>query len=179
MQATHLVNVNEMEPNDLCDYLELKSYSGIQRSLETVSHYMEDLSKGAEDAEKIQLVSLLYQRLKDEVEQLMRNDTIIIFPLIRNQQGKAPGSGRKLPEDMIRGMHKKIMQLLERIRQQANNYINKPNWSNAFRVCFNELYDLEQQLQQVIYIKENTLLPKVEKQHETTMDTAVKHDDSL
>jgi iron-sulfur cluster repair protein YtfE (RIC family) len=177
MQAAHLVNINELEPADLCNYLEHKSYSGIQQSLQTISHYIEDLLQQPDGAEQVHLCSLLFAKLKDEVEQLMRNDTLIIFPLIRNDKGTKPCTARKLPVELIRTMNQKIMQLLERIRHQSNNYISKSTWGNALRICNNELYQLEQQLQQVIYIKENSLLPKVEKLFNQDCKGGCKHKD--
>ncbi|MES2774803.1 MAG: hypothetical protein V4722_11500 [Bacteroidota bacterium] len=177
MQASHLVNVTELEPADLCNYLEHKCYTGLGQSLQTITHYIEDLSAEPEGAEQVHLCSLLFQKLKDETGQLIRNDTLIIFPLIRNDKGTKPCTARKLPVELIRSMHQKIMQLLERIRHQNNNYISKPTWSNTLRICTNELFQLEQQLQQVIYMKENTLLPKVEKLFNQECGGGCKHKD--
>jgi len=178
MQAAHLVNVNDLDPIDLCNYLEHKCYSGIAQSIKTITHYIDDLSTMPEGVEQIQLCSLLFGKLKDEAEQLMRNDKLIIFPLIRNDKGTKPCTGRKLPVTLIRAMNQKIMLLLEKIRHHSNNYISKPSWGNTFKICNNELYQLEQQVQQVIYIKENTLLPKVEKLFNQDCAGGCSHDDN-
>ncbi len=177
MQAAHLVNMNDLEPADLCNYLEHKSYTGIQQSLQTISHYMEDLLQQPDGVEQVQLCSLLFAKLKDEADQLMRNDTLIIFPLIRNDKGTKPCTARRLPVALIRTMDQKIMQLLERVRHQSNNYISKPSWGTALRICNNELYQLEQKLQQIIYLKENSLLPKVEKLFNQDCKGGCKHKD--
>jgi hypothetical protein len=47
------------------------------------------------------------------------------------------------------------------LRKLLNNYIQQPEWSNQFKICFNEIFSLEQTIQQVLYIKENFLWTKV------------------
>jgi hypothetical protein len=42
-----------------------------------------------------------------------------------------------------------------------NNYIAKPEWTQDFRVICDELHEMDQQVMQAIYLKENVLLPKV------------------
>jgi len=55
------------------------------------------------------------------------------------------------------------MYLLDKMRQMANGYIAKPGWTSHFRLLCDELHNLDQQVLQTIYLKENVLLPKVEK----------------
>jgi iron-sulfur cluster repair protein YtfE (RIC family) len=159
MPDVHLVDVNSLAPADLCNYLEHKYYNNIRQSIQTVQHYVNDLENSSEG--KADLLILLFIRLKDETQQMIRNDELIIFPLIRNDKGVRPCPARKLPIEMMRQMHQKIMQVLEKIRQLVNNYIVLSNWDAAFKICCNELYSLEQLLQQAIYIKENVLLHKI------------------
>lgn len=163
MLESHLVEINELSPGKLCSYIDYKHYQQIKRLLDTISDYMEDWTAEAADAEKVQVLSILYYRLKDEIEQLIRNDTLIIFPLIRNDQQVEASKSRKLPVDMIHNKNKKIMYLLDKLRHLANNYIAKPSWTHQFRLLCDELHHLDQQVLQTIYLKENVLLPKVEK----------------
>jgi iron-sulfur cluster repair protein YtfE (RIC family) len=124
---------------------------------------MEEWTDESSDHEKVELMSILYYRMKDEIEQLIRNDTLIIFPLIRNDQQVTPCQGRKLPLEMIHSKNKKIIFMLDKMRAMANNYIAKPDWTSGFRMLCDELHNLEQQVMQAIYLKENVLLPAVEK----------------
>ena len=49
------------------------------------------------------------------------------------------------------------------LRKLLNNYVQQPDWSNAFKICFNELYLLEQSLQHVLYLKRKLLWTQVNK----------------
>lgn len=163
MLESHLVEINELPPGKLCNYIDNKFYQPIRRQLDTIRDYIEEWTSEPGEQEKVELVSILFYRLKDEIEQLIRNDTLIIFPLIRNDQQVAPCQGRKLPTEMIHNKNKKIMYLLDKMRAMANGYIAKPGWTQHYRILCDEMHHLEQQVQQTIYLKENVLLPKVEK----------------
>lgn len=163
MLESHLVEINELSPGKLCNYIDNKYYQPIKRLLDTITDYMEEWTAEASDAEKVEVLSILFYRLKDEIEQLIRNDTLIIFPLIRNDQEVEATKSRKLPADMIHNKNKKIMYLLDKLRHLANDYIAKPAWTQQFRLLCDELHNLDQQVLQTIYLKENVLVPKVEK----------------
>ena len=163
MLETHLADINEMEPGKLCTYLDNNHYQPIRRLLESLADFFGEGAEGGEEGEKVQLLSVLFLRLKNEIEQLMRNDTLIIFPLIRNDHGVNACAGRKLPLEMIHSKNKKIIYLLEKVKHMSNDYIAKPSWTPHFRVLCDELHSLDQQVMQAIYLKENVLLPKVEK----------------
>lgn len=161
MPDVHLVDVNMLVPADLCNYLEHKFYNGIRQLLQTVHHYINGLNNDGESLAQADLLGLLFMRLQDETQQMIRNDELIIFPLIRNDKGLRPCPARKLPIEMMRQMDQKIMQVLEKIRLLSHNYIVQPGWNASFKICCNEMFNLEQQLQQAIYIKENVLLHKI------------------
>jgi iron-sulfur cluster repair protein YtfE (RIC family) len=176
MLESHLVEVNELPPGKLCNYIDNKYYQPIKRLLDILTDYMEEWTGEAESTEKVELMSILFYRLKDEVEQLIRNDILIIFPLIRNDNDVLPCKGRKLPMDMIHSKNKKIMYLLDKMRQMANGYIAKPGWTSHFRLLCDELHNLDQQVLQTIYLKENVLLPKVEKLFNQPCGDNLKHE---
>jgi iron-sulfur cluster repair protein YtfE (RIC family) len=129
--------------------------------MDSIRKYMQDLQNDTDEAEKVELITVLYYRISDEVNQMIRNDRMVIFPLICNEGSKSC-KGRKLPMEMIKKMHKKILNLFERLRHMLNSYLAQPDWSQDFKLICEELHALEQQVLQVIYLKENVLLPKVE-----------------
>lgn len=165
MLASHLVEVNELSPALLVNYIETKHYLPIKQSLDVLSQYAEELQNQPEDAGMFELCGLLFYKLKGEVEQMMRNDELIIFPKIRREEeeGAETEGPRHLPVEMIQTKHRKILSLMDRMRQIANNYIAKPMWSHRVRLFFEEMFGLEQIVQQAIYLKENVLLRKMNK----------------
>jgi iron-sulfur cluster repair protein YtfE (RIC family) len=161
MSSPHLVEVNELSPEKLCNYIDKKHYTPAIQIIEGISKAITDLQVIEDSNGQIELIAVLFYRIKDEVMQLIRNDRLIIFPLIRNDGGVTPCKGRKLPLEMIHNMNKKIIHLLDRLRHMLNNYIAKPEWTQDFRVICDELHEMDQQVMQAIYLKENVLLPKV------------------
>jgi iron-sulfur cluster repair protein YtfE (RIC family) len=127
-----------------------------------MEEYLHEVEEEQSTSGKEDLVMLLFYKLKDELEQMLRNDTIIVFPLIRHEIGQAYHANMPLPTAMIHQMHKKILKLLDKLRTQVNSYLVKPEWSESFRLFCDELFTLDQQVQQAIYIKENVLLKKVQ-----------------
>ena len=137
MHNVHLVDVNHLTPFELCNFLEQKSYNSIKQMLKTIEYYSNQLEAEPESIDHSEFMRLLALHLKDELNQMMRNDQIIIFPIIRNDKGLKPCTARKLPVDMMQKMHAKILHILEKIRAASNNYILKPNWGNNEKIFIN------------------------------------------
>ncbi|HMP91568.1 MAG TPA: hypothetical protein PKD90_01765 [Phnomibacter sp.] len=162
MLASHLVEVNELSAPMLCDYIETKHYNPIQNSLRTLHPYAQGLPALEANNSQQELILLLFTRLKQELEQMMRTDQSIVFKHVKAQCNTQGNSTLQLPVALIQKTHKRIMQLLERIRQSANNYLAKPDWSQHTRMFYEELFSLEQMVQQAIYLKENVLMRKAQ-----------------
>ena len=163
MYATQYIDPSKLTAPDLCDFLEKAFYAEIRQLIDNIQQRVDEIPAEGEDC-NIDLFALLFLKLKDEVMQMIRNDKLIIFPLIRNIGDEKQCHARRLPLEMIQGMHQKIMQLLEKIRQQANNYLPKKVWQPAFAACCAEMFKLEQEIHRAIYTKENELLKRVSDQ---------------
>jgi iron-sulfur cluster repair protein YtfE (RIC family) len=163
MLASHLVEVNELSPPQLCHYIEQKHYLPIRQSLATLREYAEKLQHSDIEPEKLGLAAMLFVRLMEEMEQVIRNDLMILFPLVLQEVTGVRNSSIHIPLQMIREKNKKILNLLERLRALANNFILKPEWDTDTRMFFEELFTLDQMISQAIYLKENVLLPKLAK----------------
>ena len=161
MPISPFTEVSHLNPPELCDHLEQTFYADIRQLIQTIQHNLQQLTLDSLTIERVELFSLLFLKLQEEVMQMMRNDEIIIFPLIRNAKNVSPCPARKLPIDMIQHTHQRIMLLLEKIRQQANNYLPKSGWEPAYIICCSKMFTLEQVLHRAIYTKENELLQKV------------------
>lgn len=161
MVAPHLVEINELPVHKLCNFIDTKHYHAIIQAFSNVEENLDDLQNTSEDADKVEMVAVLFYRIKDEVQQLIRNDRLIIFPLVKKMVENAATAQGKVPVDMVHSMNKKILTLLDRMRHILNDFIARPDWSQGFRIFCDELHNLEQHVLQAIYLKENVLLPKV------------------
>jgi len=176
MYATQYIDPAKLTAPELCDFLEKAFYAEIKQLTDSIQLRVDQIPAESEEC-NIDLFALLFMKLKDELMQMMRNDKLIIFPLIRTLEEDGQCSSRRLPLEMIQGMHQKIMQLLEKIRQQANNYLPKKGWQPAFTDCCAEMFKLEQEIHKAIYTKENELLKKVSSQFNRTCNGNCNHHD--
>lgn len=161
MIASHLVEVNELSATQLCQYIEDKHYVPITQSLESIMKKASGYENQVSEAEQQGVVLLLFTRLKEEVEQVLRNDTLLVFPLIAQREAAGNLLHSRLPMEMIREKNHKIIQLLDKLKTLANHYILKDDWDTGTRLFFEELFGLNQMITQAIYLKENVLLPKI------------------
>jgi iron-sulfur cluster repair protein YtfE (RIC family) len=161
MLASHLVEVNELSLPQLCHYIEQKHYLPLRQSLATLKDHAEKVKDAEIITEKLALAAMLFEKLMEEMEQVMRNDMMILFPLIMQHRDHATPANTHFPVQMIHEKNKKILNLLERLRSLANNFILKPEWDTETRLFFEELFTLDQMVSQAIYIKENVLMPRL------------------
>lgn len=163
MLAPHLVEIKDLPISKLCTYIDNKHYQPIAQAFHNIEESLNELQNSSDDAGKVEMVAVLYYRIKDELQQLVRNDKLIVFPVVKRMSEEAGESTGKVPVQMVHSMNKKIMTLLDRTRHILNDYIAKPDWSQGFRIFCDELHNLEQHALQAIYLKENVLLPRVVK----------------
>ncbi|HND45376.1 MAG TPA: hypothetical protein PLC61_03110, partial [Chitinophagales bacterium] len=83
-----LVNViryEEFELGDLCIYIEDKFYNPINSSLILIKDYLTKSNLYEKDNDNAHgIVRVLTDRLADEIHKLFKNDTLILFPKIKN-----------------------------------------------------------------------------------------------
>ncbi len=164
MHNLHIINYNDFSAEELCNYLEERHYTQVLADLETTQNYIEFLlADSDENSELTGLINTLFHKLREEVQQLFVKDHILLYPHVKQNPGKyislAP----------INTIHQRIMSILQKLRGLMNNYVQQPNWSNQFKICCNELYAIEQNIQHILYIKENFLWTKIKS--DTTPDS--------
>jgi iron-sulfur cluster repair protein YtfE (RIC family) len=155
MHNLHIINYNDLETEELCHYLEERHYVQILKDFETTEKYLQQLNSGDEDPEITDLLNALFSRLNLEVIQLFTKDRILLFPHVKYHAEK------EISLDPINQVHQRVMDLLQKLRGLMNNYVQKPRWSTQYKICCNELYALEQNIQHILYIKENFLWTKI------------------
>lgn len=154
MQNIHAINYTDFSPNELCTYLEERYYTQIINDFENTKKYLKDLLQD-EYSQNIDLVNSLFYKLEGETTKLFARDRILLFPHITNP---TPAGICLKPMTEI---HQRIIDLLQKIRGFMNNYVPQPLWSTNMKICCNELYVLEQEIQYVLYIKENFLWTRI------------------
>ena len=171
----YVVNFHEIEAYILCDYIEDKLHASLRLQAALIQKYLrQDLYCVCNCTTQFSLIQVLFQRLEEEMEQVFRKESIVLFPLIREQ---VEGNGlKKINEnafEILKESHNKMIQIAQKLRQLTNNYFVKSGWNAPAKLCVNELFDFEQALQRWIHLEEGVLFPKLdsdflqEKPHQT------------
>ncbi|WP_212001011.1 hypothetical protein [Chitinophaga sp. HK235] len=164
MHPYAIINFHELTPAALCDVITSKFHQPIEHTAEEIMAWFnlerqDDPSAPA----TADLQQLLFTKMQTEFTQLMRKETSIIFPVIRNAaiHNKGQKSLQPAVYDSIQQSFQKIILLLQKLRQVTGNYLLQGHWSAAYKICISDMYSLEQLLQQWIYVEQNILYPAV------------------
>lgn len=154
MQTLQKLNYSEFSASELCHYLEERQYPKILSDLEVIHNNFNQFKiHSIEEVEE--LAAIVFNKLHFEVKQLFIKDSILIFPTLMKYEklliSLAP----------INAIHQRIIHIFHQLRRLMNNFIPLPNWSIQLKICCNELADVEQSLQNILYIKENFLWTKI------------------
>lgn len=107
------------------------------------------------------------QELKILLEQLVSKGENILFPFIsyltknNKYSNLQPEIFSKHLINKIKKEHEKISEILNEIRKLSNNYSPPANSSSALKLCYAQLFNLEQDIHKHVFVEENILFPKL------------------
>jgi len=152
------IRYEEFQIDDLCDYLEEKFYKPTRSGLDLMKDYVAKSNLFEKDKDNTHgIVRLLIDKLIDESNKLFKNDTLILFPKIKS--GIMHFSENTL--NVFSKMHYSILNIIERIKPLMNYYIPEPFWNIHTHLLTLELKQIEQNFENIIYIKEYYLWSKI------------------
>jgi regulator of cell morphogenesis and NO signaling len=167
----HPVNFNRMDPAELCEYIAKRHHGYIRESLGKIADHLKTALKlDVKAAPELHQIVYLFDKLTEDLEQHFRKEEKMLFPFIQNFVAvKKTGKRKKgLPLDLVdhplqemNEEHKKLGYLLSEIRQLSHNYFLTPQSSPTQKLCFYELFDLEEDLHKKFFLEENILTPKL------------------
>jgi len=154
-----------MSPAGLCNIIENRCQPEIKTSISHIDHYFMQLpgtTMEMSDA-SVELLQILYSKLRDEVEHLFRKESGLIYPGIKKT---AEGfTIEKQASDTIEKTQQVITNLLLKLRQLLNNYVLPTEASKEWKDCVHEFYQLEIKLHRWIYIEQSMLYPAITQKH--------------
>lgn len=152
------IKYEEFQNADLCDYLEEKYYKPMQSSFSLMKDYISKSNLFEKDNDTAHgVVRLLVDKLIDESNKLLKNDSLILFPKIKNGISYFPESSLNI----FSKLHYSILNIIEKIKPLMNYYIPEPFWNIHTHLLTLELKQVEQNFENIIYIKEYYLWPKI------------------
>lgn len=162
MFAYSIINFHELTPGNLCNVISNKFHFPVQHMTEQVMTYFNlDRQEDANAPAVADLQQLLFGKMHAEITQLVRKETSVMFPVIRNTSAlhKSQKGLRPAAYDSIQQSFQKILALLQKLRQVSGNYQLHEQWSNEYKLCIGDMFVTEQLLQQWIYVAQNILYP--------------------
>lgn len=162
---TNTVNFNDLRPDKLIDYIVDKHHTYIKNALNRfVVHSKTIVKVDAGVHPEVVTIYQLTQELKDILEQHLNFEEHILFPYIKKLISTRQDFTNEMldsPMSKIKAGHLKIMTLLKKIRKLSSNYTPSVNSSPALKLCYAQLFDLEQDIHKHAFLEENHLFPKI------------------
>ena len=159
MVATHTIQFEDMSVAQICNHFEHKQYLPIKDSFVVLDEGLEDLKIHYPQHEKLVLIEILFRKLRNEMEQTMRNDLLVLFPILKKKAEDAVLN--HFPLQSIRDKNKRILNILNKVRLVCENYVRQPCWDATSKAFFEEMYNLDKQITESILLKENLLFPRL------------------
>jgi iron-sulfur cluster repair protein YtfE (RIC family) len=156
-----------LTPEGLCNLIEFRYQTEIKQLTDKINSFLDENVQITELSDSVsELVHLLFRKLNDEVDHLLKKETLIIFPCIKHHYD---GIEKIIPTSCventvyknIQGTHRVILNLVQKIRQVLDNYQTDPGWSKEWRDCLDEMFTLENRIYNWIHLEQNYLYPKV------------------
>ncbi|MBU3743080.1 MAG: hypothetical protein FGM61_00845 [Sediminibacterium sp.] len=139
----------------LCKRIELECQPELLSICRQIEIYFSEHPMEQPDNEVTELIVTVFGKMVDELTHLFLKEKGLIFPGIRNSE-----QDFVLPTpaiQLIQHTQEKISQLLIRLRLLLNNFQMKPGWSNDWKNCVQQFFQLEKKIHQWIYIEQNML----------------------
>ena len=168
MQSYNQINFNEINPNELIDYIVSKHHGFTKNMLSLAINHCESV-----ELQNEREITTLNQQLKELQKMTLEHfiaEEEILYPYVKKLlEWQKLGNKNLIPtvnllENPINRFieeHASILNLLNEIRKTTNNYTVSLNAKPALKLLHAELFELEQDLQKQIYIENNILFSKL------------------
>jgi hypothetical protein len=155
MQIFFNSDLNTFTTPELCRYIEVKFYNQIQLHCNVIKLFIDDCKI---DYEVFDLLTLLFNKFEMEINRIIKNDSLILFQKMIHLNFYST----EISLDKIKKKHSLIIELLQKIRVLFNNYIYLPSWNINTKLISNEFLELENTINNCIFIKENFLWIRIQ-----------------
>jgi regulator of cell morphogenesis and NO signaling len=165
LEQGRVINLNDLRADKLMEYIIDTHHSYMKNALCRFNMHSKIIVKlDFLIHPDVSMIIQLTQELKELLEQRMNFEEYILLPYIKKLMAMTRYSFNNLidnPIKKIRSEHLKIAALLMKIRALSNNYIPSVNSSSALKLCYAQLFDLEQDVHKHAFLVENILFEKI------------------
>jgi len=170
MRRYPLINFSTFSLTEFCDFIADRLYADVQQLLDELQKNFDQYPGIFEEEDNKRLLPFLFLQLSDQCRQLLRLETLALFPHIRNQlkNGLSPAISPKTMQQLEQAQ-KVMLSHSWRIGITLNFYVAKNNRSVPEQIIANDLHLLSSLLQDWVNLVQNHLF-----EHTATSNTTME-----
>jgi regulator of cell morphogenesis and NO signaling len=159
------VNFNELRADKLTEYIVENHHPSIRSALSRYAVHSKTILKlDITLHPEVVMIDKYVTELTKLVEQHLDFEEFIFFPYVKGLvYGDIDELDHELesPMERIKNERSRIKELLRKIRTLSDNYTPAINSSPALKLCYAQLFDLEQDVHKHSFLEENILFSKL------------------
>ena len=177
LTSQHILSFDKLSASQLVDYIVSIHHSYVKKQAPQLFAYLEKVTiKHGDRHPELRRIFELFANIKDEMDQHMQKEELILFPRIKKlEQTSAGGNlGSQLtisyletPINIMEEEHDDAGRMMEEIKQLTNNYVPPQDACTTYRLSFAALQAFEADLHQHVHLENNILFPKALKFFQT------------
>lgn len=159
-----------MDLSDLCDYIVKTHHKYVKTEMPQIYGWLEKIvSKHGERHPELYKIFETFAAVKEEMEQHMQKEELILFPRIKELQRLADKENANLqlnitylqsPISVMEQEHDHAGSLLNEIRVLSNDYTPPQDACTTYQLSFAALKAFELDLHRHVHLENNMLFPK-------------------
>jgi regulator of cell morphogenesis and NO signaling len=158
-----------MTLTQLADYIVTKHHAYVKAEMPQIFSYLQKVAtKHGDRHPEMRKVFELFSVIKNEMEEHMDKEELILFPRIEvAEEGALAEKTANMnvfyiqhPIQMMEAEHEKAGQLMTEIRELTGNYTPPNDACTTYRLSFAELRAFESDLHQHVHLENNILFPR-------------------
>ena len=170
------INFKALSSKDLVDHILLKHHKYVKEAIPLIDAYLHKVSsKHGERHPELFEIKKIFSEVCDEMLSHMAKEEKILFPAIKHIQGlladglPIPGVVQlKGPIEVMEMEHEQVGSLLAEIRKLTNKYSPPADACMTYKLSFEELRELEEDLHKHVHLENNILFPRVREYMQVT-----------
>ncbi|QQR98317.1 MAG: hypothetical protein IPK18_01935 [Sphingobacteriales bacterium] len=152
------INFEKMSVEEICEYLQQKYYNHILSGFDILKKYIHTCNLHEKDNDDTHgIVRVLINKLQQDCNLLITNDTYILFPKIIDNNENI----HQKTIDVFKKIHQNILLNLTKLKMLFNSYQQEPYWNTYTQLSMVEMKNLDENIRNSIYLKENVLWSKI------------------
>ena len=157
---------DKLSLTELIDHIVSTHHSYAKKELTQIFAYLQKVStKHGDRHNELYAIFETFSSLREELEQHMMKEEIILFPRIKALEDFAVKNDQRImniqmPIVVMEDEHDKAGKLLSEIRNYTDNFTPPADACTTYRLSFAALHALETDLHQHIHLENNILFPK-------------------